>query len=327
MNHVPFRIGGVAPGLLGLALLVATTLASAQPAYPTKPIRIIVPFGPGGSGDIMARTFGQYLETQTKQPVVIENKPGANGIIGTELAKNAAPDGYTLMLSTNSTHAANVSLYKKLPYDPLKDFENIGSFGTLGSVAVVPPGSAINSIAALVNTAKANPGKVFYGHYNSASLMAAELFRVKTGAPMTGVSYKTIANAITDLIGGQIQVVFLEYASGASHIDGGKLTALGVTGAQRHRTWTTVPTIAESYPGFELTAFLALSAPARTPPEILDALNGWLNKALTDPTVKARLDQLGMTSQAMTRDDMRRNVQQEIERWVTYTKAAGMEPQ
>ena len=311
--------------LAGTALL-ATTSVLAQ-AWPAKPVRIIVPFGPGGSGDIMARTFAQFLEGQTRQSVVIDNKPGANGIIGTELAKNAAPDGYTLILTTNSTHAANVSLYKKLPYDPVKDFENIAPFGTLGSVAVVPPGSPLNSIPALVAFAKANPGKMFYGHYNSASLMSAELFRVRSGAPMTGVSYKTIGNAITDLLGGQIQVLFLEYASGASHIDGGKLTALAVTGAQRHRAWTGVPTVAEFYPGFELTAYLALAAPARTPPEVADAINGWVVKALADPAVHARMDQLGMTARPMSREQMRGFVQQEIDRWVVYTRAAGIEPQ
>ena len=319
--------------LLGLGLALVACIALAQPlaaqaqAYPSKPIRIIVPFGPGGSGDIMARTFAQYLESQTKQSVVVENKPGANGIIGTELAKNAAPDGYTLMLATNSTHAANVSLYKKLPYDPLKDFENFTPFGTLGSVAVVPPGSPLNSIAAVVNFAKANPGKAFYGHYNSASLMAAELFRVRTGAPLTGVSYKTIGNAITDLIGGQIQVLFLEYASGSSHIDGGKLTALGVTGPVRHKAWPTVPAIAETYPGFELTAYLGLAAPARLPPEIAEAINNWVLKAHADPGVRTRLDQLGMTPRSLSREEARRFVQQEIERWVVYTKAAGIEPQ
>ena len=150
--------------LLGasVAAIVAAPVAHAQAqAWPAKPIKIIVPFGPGGSGDLMARAFAQYLEAQVKQPVVIDNKPGANGIIGTELAKNSPADGYTLLLATNSTHAANVSLYKKLPYDPLKDFENFTPFGTLGSVAVVPPGSSLNSIAAIVNHAKANPDKTF----------------------------------------------------------------------------------------------------------------------------------------------------------------------
>ena len=316
--------------LFALAFTTLAALAAGNaPAqtYPAKPIRIVVPFGPGGSGDLIARAFAQYLEGRTKQSVVIENKPGANGIIGTEQVKNAPADGYTLMLATNSTHAANVSLYKKLPYDPLKDFENFAPFGTLGSVAVVPPGSPLNSIAAVVAHAKANPGKTFYGHYNSASLMAAELFRVRTGAPLTGVSYKTIGNAITDLIGGQIQVLFLEYASGASHIEGGKLIALGVTGRERHKAWPNVPAIAESYPGFELTAYLGLAAPARLPPEIAEAINNWVLKAHADPGVRTRLDQLGMTPRSLSREEARRFVQQEIERWVVYTKAAGIEPQ
>ena len=169
--------------LIRAALLIAACAFSAAAfaqAFPSKPIKIVVAFGPGGSADISARAFGQYVEQQTKQSVVIENKPGANGIIGTELVRAAAPDGYTLQLITNTTHAANLSLYKKVPYDPVKDFEYIGLFGTFGSVATVPADSNIKSIADLVNYSKANPGKVFYGYYNSASQMSAELFRAKT---------------------------------------------------------------------------------------------------------------------------------------------------
>jgi tripartite-type tricarboxylate transporter receptor subunit TctC len=309
-----------------LALLCLAGTAHAQ-GYPNKPIRIIVPFGPGGSGDLTARTFGQYLEAQTRQPVIIDNKPGANGIIGTEAAKNAPADGYTLILTTNTTHAANLSLYKKVPYDPVRDFDNIALFGTFGSVAVVPPGSGINSIADLVNASKANPGKVFFGHYNSASQMSAELFRAKTGAQLTGVSYKTIGNAVTDLLGRQIQVLFLEYVSGSSHIEGGKVTPLGVTGATRHKAWPNVPAINESYPGYELIAYLGLAAPARTPPEVVEALHGWVSKALADPGVKQKLDQLGMETRTMPRDEYRKFVAQEIERWSQYVKTAGIEPQ
>jgi tripartite-type tricarboxylate transporter receptor subunit TctC len=164
--------------LTWIALLGVAGPAAAQP-YPAKPVKIIVPFGPGGSGDITARTFAQYLETRTRQAVVVENKPGANGIIGTEAAKMAPPDGYTLLLTTNTTHAANVSLYRKLPYDALKDFEHIGLFGTFASVAVVPPGSGIQSIPDLVAYAKANPGKVFFGHYK---LRIADVRRALQGA-------------------------------------------------------------------------------------------------------------------------------------------------
>ena len=169
-----------------------------------------MPFGPGGSSDIVGRFFGQYLQGVTKQSVVIENRAGANGIISTQFVKSAPPDGYTLELTTNTTHAANVSLFKKLPYDAMKDFEHIAPFGTSAFVAVVTKESGIKSIADLVSYAKVNPSKAFYGVYNSASQMSAELFRVKSGAPLSPVSYKAIANAITDLANGQIQVVFME---------------------------------------------------------------------------------------------------------------------
>src|SRR3979490_288316 len=234
-----------------LFLLAALAGPAAAQPYPAKPVKIIVPFGPGGSGDITARTFAHFLEAEARQPVLVENKPGANGIIGTEAAKAAAPDGYTLLLTTNTTHAANVSLYRKLPYDALKDFEHIGLFGTFASVAVVAPGSGIQSIPGLVAFAKANP--VFFGHYNSASQMSAELFKARAGIAMTAVPYKTIGNAVADLMGRQIQVLFMEYVSGSSHIDGGKVVALGVTGRERHKAWPNVPAIAEFYPGYEPT--------------------------------------------------------------------------
>jgi tripartite-type tricarboxylate transporter receptor subunit TctC len=307
-------------------LLQVAGWVQAQP-YPSKPVRIVVPFGPGGSGDITARTFAHYLETQAKQPVIVENKPGANGIIGTEAVKAAAPDGYTLLLTTNTTHAANVSLYRKLPYDPLKDFQNIAPFGTFASVAVVPPGSGIDSLSDLVALAKANPGKLFYGYYNSASQMSAELFRIKAGIPLTGVSYKSIGNAVADLLGRQIQVLFMEYVSGSSHIKSGEVIALGVTGPTRHKPWPNVPAINELYPGYELVAYLGLAAPARTPRDVTRALHEWVTKALADPGVRLRLDSLGMESRALSREEYQRFMTREIGRWREYVKAAGIEPQ
>jgi len=312
--------------ILIAAILLAASAAHAQP-YPSKPVRIIVPFGPGGSGDITARTFGHYLEREARQPVVIDNRPGANGIIGTEAVKTAPPDGHTLLLTTNTTHAANVSLYKSLSYDPLKDFENIGLFGTFASVAVVPSESGIRSIAELVAQAKANPGKVFYGYYNSASQMSAELFRLKAGIALTGVSYKAIGNAVSDLLGRQLQVLFMEYVSGSSHIEGGKLIALGVTGPRRHKAWPDVPAINELYPGYELSAYLGLAAPARTPPEIVDALHGWLTRSIGDPEVRNRFDALGMETRVLSRADYRAFMEQERNRWAEHVRAAGIAPQ
>jgi tripartite-type tricarboxylate transporter receptor subunit TctC len=259
--------------VLAVSLLTAAGMACAND-YPSKPITLIVPFAPGGSSDIVARAFGNYLQNVAKQPVVVENKAGASGIIGTQYVKGAAPDGYTLELTTNTTHAANVSLYKNLPYDAMKDFEHIAPFGTSASVALVTRELGIKSIADLVNYSKSHPGKVFYGYYNSASQMSAELFRVKTGAAITGASYKAIGNATTDLLGGHIQVVFMEYLPAMSQIKGNRVVPLGVTADKRYRAWPNVPTIGETYPGYEISFHLGLAAPAGTPPEIVDKLHG-----------------------------------------------------
>lgn len=312
-----------------LLLLAACALGSAAhaQAYPSKPIRLVVPFGAGGSGDIAARAFGQYLETQSKQSVVIDNKPGANGIIGTELVKTSPADGYTIELITNTTHAANLSLYKKVPYDPVKDFEYIGLFGTFGSVATVVAGKGINSVTDLVKYSKANPGKTFFGYYNSASQMSAELFRAKTGADLTGVSYKAIGNAITDLMGGQIQVLFLEYLPALPQLEGGKIIGLGVTGPTRYRAWPNIPAIAETYPGFELTSYLGLAAPAHTPPEALDYLNGLMVKVMQDPAGRAQFEKLGLAIKPMTRNEFKAFAGGEVGRWREYVKISGIQPE
>lgn len=296
-------------------------LASAQ-GFPNKPIKIVVPFGPGGSGDITARAFGQYLEAQFKQGVVIENKAGANGILGTEAVKNAPADGYTLLLTTNTTLAANLSLYKKVPYEPMKDFEHLGQFGTAASVAMVSKDSGIRTPVDLAAFAKANPGKVFFGHYNSASQMTAEMFKVKTGIP-----YKNIGSALQDFYGGQLQVLFLEYLPAMAHIDNPKATAIGVTGATRFKPWPTVPAIGETYPGYELGFFLGLAAPAGTPPDVVRKLDGAIASALKDEAFLARLAQLGLEPSKVSKAEYPRFIQSEITRWAQVIKDAGITPQ
>jgi tripartite-type tricarboxylate transporter receptor subunit TctC len=191
------------------------------------------------------------------------------------------PDGYTLELTTNTTHAANVSLFKKLPYDAMKDFENIAPFGTSASVAVVTKESGIKSIADLANYAKANPTKTFYGFSNPASQMSAELLRLKSGAPLSPVSYKAISNAITDLVSGQIQVVFMEYLPALAQLKSDKFLPLGVTAAKRYKAWPQVPSIAESYPGYELSFHLGLAAPAGTTNDVLNKLHAPIEEPAT----------------------------------------------
>jgi tripartite-type tricarboxylate transporter receptor subunit TctC len=309
-----------------LTLSVSATLANAQ-AFPSKPIKIVVPFGPGGSGDITARAFGQYLESQFKQSVVIENRAGANGILGTEAVKNAPADGYTLLLTTNTTLAANLSLYKKVPYEPMKDFEHLGQFGTAASVAMVSKDSGIRTSADLAAYAKANPGKVFFGHYNSASQMTAELFKVQSGAPMTGIPYKNIGSAVQDFYGGLLQVLFLEYLPAMAHIDNPKATAIGVTGATRFKPWPNVPAIGETYPGYELGFFLGLAAPAGTPPDVVRKLDGAIASALKDEAFLARLAQLGLEPSKVSKAGYPRFIQSEITRWAQVIKDAGIKPE
>ena len=211
-------------GLLRCILVVAGLLVSALAAAqgPSgKPIRIVVPFGPGGSGDITARAFGQYLESVSKQPVVIENKAGANGILGTEMVKNAAPDGHTLLLTTNTTLAANLSLYRKVPYEPLKDFDHVGMFGTAASVALVLKGSGINTIADLVSHAKANPGVLAYGSWGSGSSghLAMEGIKAHFGIDMPNVPYQGTAALLNALLGNNISVAFTDIAASvAAHL-------------------------------------------------------------------------------------------------------------
>jgi tripartite-type tricarboxylate transporter receptor subunit TctC len=313
--------------LIVTAALVLAGAPSRSETYPSQPIKIIVPFAPGGSSDIVGRFFGQYLQNVTRQPVIIDNKAGANGIIGTQFVKAATPDGYTLELTTNTTHAANVSLYKKLPYDAMKDFEHIAAFGTSASVALVTKESGIRSVAELVSFSKANPGKVFFGYYNSASQMAAELFKVRTGAPITGVAYKSIGNVVTDLMGGQIQIVFMEYLPAIPQVKGDKLVPLGVTDTKRYKDWPNVPAIAETFPGYELSFHLGLAAPGGTPVDIVNKLHGWVTQALNDPVFSAKLYELGMEPRPMSRSDYQKFSANEINRWAGYVKAAGVEPQ
>ena len=326
---------GLGQRLGSILLLLAASIgglgfaarASAQQPYPTQPIRIVVPFAAGGSSDIVARFFGQYLQGESGQPVVIDNKAGANGIIGTQMVKNAPADGYTLELATNTTHAANESLYKKLPYDPMKDFEHIAPFGTSASVAMVTKQSGIKTVAELAAYAKAHPGKAFFGYYNSASQMAGELFRVKSGAPLQGVSYKAIGNAVTDLMGGRIQVIFMEYLPAIPQVKANTLVPLGVSAAKRYKYWPKVPTIAETYPGYELGFHLGLAAPAGTPPEVLNKLHGWVEQALADSRFAAKLDELGMEPLRMSREEYQKYSVEQLHRWADYVKASGVEPQ
>jgi len=313
-----------------LTMLITLTFTNNQSyaqAYPKKNIVIVVPFGPGGSADLMARTFAQYLEATLKQTVIVDNKPGADGMVGTEFVKNASPDGHTLLLTTNTTMAANSVFYKKIPYEPFKDFDHIGLFGQAASVAIVPKDSPLNTIADLVAASKAAPDKFFYGHYNSASRMTVEMLKTRTGAKLTGIPYKVVGTALQDFYGGQTQVLFIEYPPAKAQIAGGKIKALGVTGSTRFREWSHIPAINETYPGYELGFYLGFAAPAGLPADVLQTLTNTLETALKDPTFIAKVNNLELDPGKLNREQYLRFMRNEKDRWAKIVPEAGIQPE
>jgi len=310
-----------------LLMLTLTNNLSYAQAYPKKNIVIVVPFGPGGSADLMARTFAQYLEAALKQTVIVDNKPGADGMVGTEFVKNAAPDGHTLLLTTNTTMAANLVFYKKIPYEPFKDFDHIGLFGQAASVAIVPKDSPLNTIADLVAASKAAPDKFFYGHYNSASRMTVEMLKTRTGAKLTGIPYTAVGTALQDFYGGQTQVLFIEYPPAKAQIAGGKIKALGVTGSTRFREWSQIPAINETYPGYELGFYLGFAAPAGLPADVLQTLTNTLETALKDPAFIAKVNNLELDPGKLNREQYLRFMRNEKDRWAKIVPEAGIQPE
>jgi len=313
--------------LTSLLTLTLVNNPSYAQSYPKKNIVIVVPFGPGGSADLMARTFAQYLEAALKQTVIVDNKPGADGMVGTEYVKNAAPDGHTLLLTTNTTMAANSVFYKKIPYEPFKDFDHIGLFGQAASVAIVPKDSPLNTIADLVAASKAAPDKFFYGHYNSASRMTVEMLKTRTGAKLTPIPYKAVGTALQDFYGGQTQVLFIEYPPAKAQIAGGKIKALGVTGSTRFREWPQIPAINETYPGYELGFYLGLGAPAGLPADVLQTLTNTLETALKDPAFIAKVNNLELDPGKLNREQYLRFMRNEKDRWAKIVPEAGIQPE
>jgi tripartite-type tricarboxylate transporter receptor subunit TctC len=279
-------------GCLSLSLIaVADTRAA---GYPDHPVRIVVGYPPGGSTDILARLFGQYLGEKLGQTFIVENKPGAGNNLGTEIAAKAAPDGYTLFL-VNPANAINASLYKHLNFVFLRDIDPVAGFIRVPNVLEVNPSVPVKTVAELIAYAKANPDKLNVASSgNGTSIhLSGELFKMMTGVKMTHVPYKGSAPMLTDLLGGQVQLTFDNLPSSISHIKAGKLRALGVTTATGSPELPDVPTVAETVPGYEASAFFGLGAPKGTPKEIVDLINKHVNDALKDPAMLKKLADLG----------------------------------
>ena len=282
-------------GLLGIVLATITGVAGAQ-AWPSKPIKWAVPFAPGGTTDILARTVGDKLAIALGVPVVIENKPGAGGGIGAEFTAKSAPDGYTIMGGTISTHAINASLYSKLPYDPVKDFVPITLIARVPNMLVVNPSVPAKDVKELIALLKANPGKyTFASSGNGTSQhLSGELFKTMAGVEMQHIPYKGSPPALQDVVGGQVTMTFDNITTAWPLAKAGKLRALAVTTANRSAIAPDVPTLAESgLPGFEVGSWQGVFAPAGTPPEIIKRLNMEIVKILNMPEVKEKLIGLG----------------------------------
>ncbi|WP_147151640.1 Bug family tripartite tricarboxylate transporter substrate binding protein [Reyranella soli] len=308
--------------------LFAAFPAIAQADYPTKPIRIIVPFAPGGSGDITSRLIGKYIEDKTGQPFVVENKPGANGIVGALAVKTAPPDGYTLMLATTSTNAANIHMYKSPGYDPEKDFQVVGVIGSSGAFLVVPADSPYKTLADLLTYAKANPGKLNFGYFNASSQVPAEVLGTKAGVQWQGVAYKAIGNAWTDLYAGAIQFIFVDLTAGRGQVVAGKARALALTLPQRSPLYPDLPALSESFPDFTSTGFLAVAVPKATPLPVQEKLNALINEAISSPEIHKRLtDEFALNSRPLTLEQCAAQDREERAKWAEYVKIARIEPQ
>src|SRR5262245_38565301 len=242
--------------VLALPALIALPTSSWADSYPAKAMRIIVPFAPGGSGDITARLVGKYIEDKTGQPFVVENKPGANGIVGVLAVKSAPADGYTLMLATASTNGANIHMYKNPGYDPEKDFTVVGVIGSAGNFVLVPADSPFKSLADLLGYAKANPGKLNFAYFNATSQVPPEVLANQAGVQWQGVAYKAIGNAWNDLYAGAVQFMTVDLTAARGQVVAGKARPLAVTLAERSPLYPDVPAVAETLPGFELRGFL-----------------------------------------------------------------------
>ena len=303
---------------------VVSRVARAQ-AYPTRPVRIVVPFPAGGLSDIVTRLVGQWLSERLGTAFVIENRPGASSNLGTEVVVNAPPDGYTL-LNLSSANATNATMYEKLNFNFIRDIAPVASLVRFPYVIEVNPSVSVKTVPELIAYAKANPGKLSIASSGTGTPahIAGELFKLMTGIDMVHVPYRGAALALTDLIGGQVQVMIDNMAASLEHIRAGRLRALAVTTATRLEWLPDLPTVGEFVPGFEASSMNGVGAPKRTPTEIVDKLNTEINTALADPKIKARIADLGLTPLVGSPADLGQLIADETEKWGKVIRTANI---
>ncbi|HEX2828123.1 MAG TPA: tripartite tricarboxylate transporter substrate binding protein [Burkholderiales bacterium] len=311
------------------AALGCTTAAHGQTAYPLKPIRLVAPFPPGGGTDFLARLFGQKMSETLSQQVVVDNRGGAGGTIGTDIVAKAPPDGYTIIL-VSASHAINPGLYPKLPYDSIHDFAPITQIATSPGILVVNPSLPVKTVKELIALARAKPGQINYASAGSGTPphLAGELFKLMAKIDMVHVPYKGNAPAFTDVIGGQVSLIFPTMPSAMPFIKSGKLRPIAVTSAKRSPAAPDIPTIAESgLPGYEATSWYGILAPGRTPREIVAKLHEVLVSIIGAPDMKDKLAAQGLDPVGNTPQQFAAMIKAEIAKWLKVVKASGAKPE
>lgn len=321
-----FSLDALAVALVLGSGLLATVPAAAQAAYPNKTITIIVPFSAGGTTDILARIVGQALTTELGQTVVVDNRAGAGGNIGGQAAARAPADGYTLFMGTVGTHAINASLYKKMPFDPIKDFAPLTRVANVPNLLVANPAQPFKNVKELIAYGKAHPGQLNFGSSgNGTSIhLSGELFKTMAKVDMQHVPYKGSAPAMTDLLGNQIAIMFDNMPSAIQHVRSGKLRAIAVTTAKRSPELPDVPTIAEAgVPGYEATSWFGLFAPAGTPPAVISKLNTAVVKVLANSEIKKKINEQGAEVYSETPEQFAAFIQKESVKWGKVVRDSG----
>jgi tripartite-type tricarboxylate transporter receptor subunit TctC len=313
---------------VGAAAVLAVSGRTWAQTYPSHSVRLIVPFPPGGPNDVLARLIGQWLHERLGQPIIIDNRPGAGGNIGTEVVVKAAPDGYTLLL-INSNHTVNATLYDKLNYNFIRDIAPVAAIIQLPLVLVLNPLLPAKTLLEFTAHAKANPGKLNYASVGNGSTphVAGELFKMMTGIDMVHVPYRGAVQALTDLISGQVQAMFIVPGVVTEHIKAGKLRAVAVTAATRSDMLPDLPTMNSIVTGYDATTWFGIGAPKDMPSEIVDKLNKEINVALANPKINAQLADLGGTSLTLSPAEFGKLIADDTEKWAKVIRAANIKPE
>ena len=305
-------------------VLCASAPVFAQSDYPNKPVKWIVPYPPGGTTDVLARILAGWLTEKMGQTFIVENKPGGGNNIGTEIALKSPPDGYTILL-VNPAHGINATLYKELPFNVLRDVAPVAGIVKSPNVMEVTPSFPAKTVKEFIDYCKANPGKVNMASSGSGTSvhMSGEMFKLMTGCDMLHVPYKGAGPALIDLMSGKVDVLFDNLPSSITHIKGGRLRALAVTSAQREPSMPDLPTVAETVPGYEATAWFGIGVPKGTPRDVIDRLNAEVNRALADPAMQKKLADLGGKPIAGTPEDFGRVIAAETAKWAKVVESSG----